>query len=139
MRNQRPWPSHVFTSFARSSINTFVSEALDLEGNKQKALTGEKKCPPPHADNATTVRLEILETVFLPWSSLTIPHPSVTRLHRGAVAHFGIRLRCLNCMAKGQTDVAVGNSTRLWPASPLHEVLESLAATRRLLVLVIPV
>lgn len=31
MWNKRMWPSHVFTSFARSSINTFVSEALDLE------------------------------------------------------------------------------------------------------------
>lgn len=34
MWNKRTWPSHVFTSFARSSINTFVSEALDLERNK---------------------------------------------------------------------------------------------------------
>lgn len=34
MWNKRTWPSHVFTSFARSSINTFVSEALDLEKNK---------------------------------------------------------------------------------------------------------
>lgn len=34
MWNKRMWPSHVFTSFARSSINTFVSEALDLEENK---------------------------------------------------------------------------------------------------------
>lgn len=31
MWNKRTWPSHVFTSFARSSINTFVSEALDLQ------------------------------------------------------------------------------------------------------------
>lgn len=35
LRNKRPWPSHVFTSFARSSINTLVSEALDL-GKKRK-------------------------------------------------------------------------------------------------------
>lgn len=35
MWNKRTWPSHVFTSFARSSINTFVSEALDLEKKKQ--------------------------------------------------------------------------------------------------------
>lgn len=45
MRNKRPWPSHVFTSFARSSINTLVSQALDLEKSKQKTLTGEKKIP----------------------------------------------------------------------------------------------
>lgn len=42
MWNKRMWPSHVFTSFARSSINTFVSEALDLEKNKtQNAHWGE--------------------------------------------------------------------------------------------------
>lgn len=43
MRNQRTWPSHVFASFARSSINTLVSEALDLEKTKHKTLTGEKE------------------------------------------------------------------------------------------------
>lgn len=55
MRNKRPWPSHVFTSFARSSINTLVSQALDLQKkkSKQKTLTGEKKFPLLHADKKT--------------------------------------------------------------------------------------
>lgn len=58
MWNKRPWPSHVFASFARSSINTLVSEALDLGKNKQKTLTGEKKFPELHTDNQTAARLE---------------------------------------------------------------------------------
>lgn len=44
MRNKRPWPFHVFTSFASSSINTLMSEALDLGKKKRerKYLLGRR-------------------------------------------------------------------------------------------------
>lgn len=70
----------MFTSFASSSINTLMSEALDLGKKKkkrEKILAGKKEFPFLHADNRTV-------------------HIKISYTDRGSAGYWNCLTRCLS-------------------------------------------